>query len=60
MTSTISDAKKPTAKELCGKLSGSERVLPGDFLYYSDILSTPEIVNKMGEIIATEYYGEEQ
>ena len=41
-------------EELCGKLSGCERVLPGDFLYYSDILSTPEIVNRMGEIIATE------
>ena len=48
-----------TIEELCGKLSGTERVLPGGFLYYSDILSTPEIVNKMGEIIATEYYGEE-
>ena len=42
---------------LCGKLSGSGRVLPGGFLYYSDILSTPDIVNRMGEIIATEYYG---
>ena len=43
--------------ELCEKLSGTERVLPGDFLYYSDILSTPETVNRMGEIIATEFYG---
>jgi len=45
--------------ELCEKLSGTERILPGGFLYYSDILSTPEIVNRMGEIIATEYYREE-
>lgn len=29
---------------------------PGGFLYYSDILSTPEIVTGMGEIMATEYY----
>lgn len=28
----------------------------GGFLYYSDILSTPEIVTRMGEIMATEYY----
>ncbi len=42
--------------DLCEKLSGTERVLPGGFLYYSDILSTPDIVNRMGEIIATEYY----
>ena len=50
---------RETIGELCEKLSGTERVLPGGFLYYSDILSMPEIVNKMGEIIATEYYGEE-
>ena len=41
---------------LCERLSGTDRVLPGGFLYYSDILSTPDIVNRMGEIIATEYY----
>ena len=41
--------------ELCEKLSGEERVLPGGFLYYSDILSAPDIVNRMGEIIASEY-----
>ena len=48
---------RETILELCGKLSGTERVLPGGFLYYSDILSTPDIVNRMGEIIASEYAG---
>ena len=38
------------------ELSGTSRVLPGGFLYSSDILSAPEIVSRMGEIIATEYY----
>ena len=38
------------------QLSEEGRVLPGGFLYYSDILSTPEIVTRMGEIMATEYY----
>ena len=42
--------------ELCDQLSGTERVLPGGFLYYSDILSDPETVRRMGEIIATEYF----
>lgn len=41
--------------ELCQSLSGTERVLPGGFLYYSDILANPDIVRKMGDIIATEY-----
>ena len=40
--------------ELCSSLSGTERVLPGGFFYYSDILSTPDIVNRMGEILASE------
>ena len=43
-------------QELCDQLSGTERVLPGDFLYYSDILSNPVIVRRMGQIIASEYY----
>ena len=46
---------RATIMELCGKLSGTERLLPGGFLYYSDILSTPDIVNRMGEIIASEF-----
>lgn len=41
---------------LCAELSGTDRALPGGFLYYSDILATPEIVHRMGDIIATEYY----
>lgn len=41
---------------LCEELSGRSRVLPGGFLYNSDILSTPEKVRRMGEILATEYY----
>lgn len=55
---TVSREKaRATIAELCEELSGTGRVLPGGFLYYSDILSTPDIVNRMGEIIATEYYG---
>ena len=42
-------------EDLCARLSGAERVLPGNFLYYSDILSAPEIVNRMGEILAAEF-----
>ena len=49
------EAARSYIEELSRTLSGTERVLPGDFLYYSDILSTPEIVNQMGRILATEY-----
>lgn len=49
------EAARSYIEKLSRTLSGTERVLPGDFLYYSDILSTPEIVNQMGRILATEY-----
>jgi len=49
-------AARAYIEELCADLSGTERVLPGGFLYYSDILSNPVIVRRMGEILATEYY----
>jgi len=55
--------EKSAAREyiqgLCDQLSGTARVLPGGFLYYSDILSHPVITRKMGEILATEYYDTE-
>lgn len=41
---------------LCDRLCGRDRLLPGGFLYLSDILSTPETVKTMGVIIAGEYY----
>ncbi|MBQ9324448.1 MAG: pur operon repressor [Clostridia bacterium] len=44
---------------LCKQLSGTDRVLPGGFLYYSDILSDPLITRKMGAILATEYFDDE-
>ena len=52
--------KRPAARqfitELSQQLCGESRVLPGGFLYSSDVLSDPETVRRMGEIIATEYY----
>ncbi len=53
------EAARKIISELCAELSGSERVLPGGFLYYSDILSMPDTVNRMGEILATVYYDRE-
>ncbi|MBQ9010139.1 MAG: pur operon repressor, partial [Clostridia bacterium] len=35
------------------------RVLPGGFIYMADILAMPDVVEKMGNIIATQYYRQE-
>ncbi len=37
-------------------LCDPQRVLAGGFLYWSDVLSAPEIARKLGCIIASEYY----
>lgn len=42
--------------DLCEKLAGTDRTLPGGFLYNSDLLSDPVTVQQMGEIIASEFY----
>lgn len=42
--------------DLCQQLSTTSRVLPGGFLYLSDILSQHELVTTMGTIIAQQYY----
>jgi len=42
--------------DLCNQLCTTSRVLPGGFLYLSDILSQHELVTTMGTIIAQQYY----
>lgn len=42
--------------EMAQMLSASGRVLPGGFVYMADILSRPDLVEKMGTIIASQYY----
>lgn len=39
--------------DLCELLSDSERALPGDFLYMTDLICTPELVKQIGGIFAT-------
>lgn len=50
------EAAKEFLADLSRELQTSNRLLPGGFLYLSDILSMPDIVRKMGIIIAGEYY----
>ena len=43
-------------QSICRELEVPSRMLPGGFLYLSDILSTPHIVRTMGIIIADLFY----
>lgn len=42
--------------DICNKLSVADRILPGGFVYMTDILFMPEVVQKFGEMLATQFY----
>lgn len=46
---------KPFIKELCELIAKPDRLLPGGYLYLTDILGNPTIVQKAGKIIASAY-----
>ena len=50
------DEAYKAVKDLAQMLSSPGRVLPGGFIYMADILAQPEIVERMGRIIASNFY----
>lgn len=42
-------------KEVCEKINNPERIMPGGFLYISDIIYSPQIVNKVGVMLANRF-----
>ncbi len=46
---------KPFVDELCELIADPDRLLPGGYLYLTDILGNPSIVQRAGRIIASAY-----
>ncbi|GAB6093445.1 pur operon repressor [Furfurilactobacillus curtus] len=40
---------------LCKQVSDSHRVMPGGYVYLSDLLGQPEVLRQIGRLIATQY-----
>ncbi len=57
--SISSEEAKSIAEGLCQRLSESDRILPGGYIYLSDLLSTPSILKKVGRIIAKAFSGQQ-
>lgn len=58
-TPGISDEEaKAVIEELRDRLSESNRILPGGYIYLSDLLSTPKILQSVGRIIANAFKGD--
>ena len=41
--------------DLCSRLSDEDRLLPGGYVYLSDLLGNPDVLNKIGRIVASKY-----
>lgn len=54
----VSDEKaQGIIQEICAKLEEPGRILPGGYLYMSDLLGQPHLVNEIGDIFATIFGG---
>ncbi|MFC0234028.1 pur operon repressor [Vagococcus entomophilus] len=49
------EAAKQIVDSLCERLSERERLLPGGYVYLSDLLGEPDLLRKVGQIIASKY-----
>ena len=59
-TPGISDTEaREVVEDLCQRLSESSRILPGGYIYLSDLLSTPKILQNVGRIIANAFKGKQ-
>jgi purine operon repressor len=47
------------AMDLCRQLEQKDRILPGGYLYMSDLLGEPALMNEAGKIFATAFSGKE-
>jgi purine operon repressor len=45
--------------ELCERLSEQDRLLPGSYVYLSDLLGDPQLLKQIGQIISSQYVGKE-
>lgn len=50
------DKAKNFVQNICTRLGDPERIIPGGFLYMTDIIYSPEIVSIIGEILATQFF----
>lgn len=50
---------KDFAKDLCQKIENPNRLLPGGYIYLSDLLGDPKVLRVLGRLIASEFEDKE-
>ena len=48
-------AIRSVVEEICRELSDARRILPGGFVYMSDLVSSPRLMSQVGEVFATRF-----
>ncbi|MFC4410263.1 pur operon repressor [Chungangia koreensis] len=51
-------AVRAVMDELISELSSSDRLLPGGYLFMTDLLGNPELMNRVGKVFASAFKGE--
>ncbi|NLP27740.1 MAG: pur operon repressor [Clostridia bacterium] len=49
------DECKSFAQELCQTMSDTNRIIPGNFIYMTDIMYNPQVIRKAGAILASHF-----
>ena len=55
MVRSNAEEAEAVIEELCQVMNSPERLLPGGYLYMNDILGNPQLMNKVGRLIASAY-----
>lgn len=46
---------REVVKKICTRLTNSERIIPGGFLYMTDVIFSPDIVSDIGKVLASRF-----
>lgn len=55
---TSQEENKEILEDVCKKLSQSNRIIPGAYLYMADVIYDPRVVRSLGKIFATKFAGQ--
>ena len=55
MVRSNAEEAEAVIEDLCQVMNSPERLLPGGYLYMNDILGNPQLMNKVGRLIASAY-----
>jgi purine operon repressor len=53
------ESRKKFAEDICELLKDESRIVPGNFIYMTDLMYNPQIISKAGVILSTEFYDKE-